>query len=84
MTKRTTYTKAFKLEAIRQLEESDKPRTQIANELGIRRNMLYKWQQQLSNKGEEAFQGSGRKVSKEDQLTTLERENTYEQNMKEM
>ncbi len=50
MTKRTTYTKEFKLEAIRLLEAGDKPGTQIARELGIRRNMLYKWQDQLSNK----------------------------------
>jgi len=37
MTKRTTYTKEFKLEAIRLLEAGDKPGTQIARELGIRR-----------------------------------------------
>jgi transposase len=47
MTKRTTYTKEFKLEAIRLLEAGDKPGTQIARELGIRRNMLYKLQDQL-------------------------------------
>jgi transposase-like protein len=57
MTKRTTYTKEFKLEAIRLLEAGDKPGTQIARELGIRRNMLYKWQDQLSTKGEDAFKG---------------------------
>ena len=45
MTKRNTYTKEFKLEAVRLLESSDKPGADIARELGIRRNMLYKWQE---------------------------------------
>ena len=56
MKKRTTYTKEFKLEAIKLLEAGDKPGAQIARELGVRRNMLYKWQEQLSSKGDSAFQ----------------------------
>ena len=43
MTKRQSCTKEFKLEAIRLLESSDKTGTEIARELGLRRNMLYKW-----------------------------------------
>ena len=39
---RKTFTKEFKLEAIRLMSESDKPSAEIAAELGIRRNMLYK------------------------------------------
>ena len=37
------------------MSESDKPSAEIAAELGIRRNMLYKWKEQLESKGEEAF-----------------------------
>ena len=54
MTKRNTYTKEFKFEAVRLLDSSDKPGADIARELGIRRNMLYKWQEQLSDKGEDS------------------------------
>ena len=43
MTKRKSFTKEFKLEAIRLLEKSEKTGAEIARELGIRRNMLYKW-----------------------------------------
>ncbi|MBQ0806396.1 MAG: transposase, partial [Porticoccus sp.] len=76
MTKRNTYTKEFKLEAVRLLESSDKPGTDIAREIGIRRNMLYKWQEQLSDKGDDAFRGSGRKLAnKDDKMQQLEREN---------
>ena len=71
-----TYTREFKLEAVRLMEESDRPAAEIAMELGIRRNQLYKWREQLLNKGEQAFTGRGR-PKKEDQseLSTLRQEN---------
>jgi len=34
------YTKVFKLETLRLMDESDKPSSQIALELSIRRNLL--------------------------------------------
>lgn len=71
-----TYTKEFKLEAVRMMEESDRPPAEIAMELGIRRNQLYKWKEQLHSKGDQAFSGRGR-PKKEDQseVTTLRQEN---------
>ncbi len=35
----TSYTKEFKLEAIRLMKESDRPASEIAMELGIRRKI---------------------------------------------
>ena len=43
MKKRKQFTREFKLEAVRLLEEGIKPATDLARELGIRRNLLYKW-----------------------------------------
>ena len=37
-----TYTKEFKQEAVRLMEESGRPAAEVAMELGIRRNQLYK------------------------------------------
>jgi transposase len=57
---RTRYTKEFKLEALRLLSLGQKPATQIATELGIRRNQLYKWAEELKRKGDDteaAFSG---------------------------
>ena len=70
------YTKEFKLEAVRLMREANKPASEIAMELGIRRNQLYKWAEQLDRSGELAFKGRGR-PRKEDQaeLTTLKQEN---------
>ena len=71
-----TFTKEFKLEAIRLMKESDRPAREIALELGVRRNQLYKWAEQLESQGEAAFKGKGR-PKKEDQseLVTLKQEN---------
>jgi transposase len=40
---RKTYTREFKIEAIQLAESSDKPMAQIARELGVHPNTLYKW-----------------------------------------
>ncbi len=71
-----TYTKEFKLEAIKLMETSDKPAADIARELGLRRNQLYKWKEQLEKSGGVASAKRGR-PKKEDQSreSRLEAEN---------
>ena len=64
-----TYTKEFKLEALRLMEESDLPASEIAMQLGIRRNQLYKWKDQMAKKGDVASSKRGR-PKKEDQSET--------------
>jgi transposase len=73
-----TFTREFKLEALRQLEASTRPATELARELGIRPNQLYKWRDKLIREKDDAFPGSAGHVNrgrpkKEDQseLTTL-------------
>ena len=76
MTKRKTFTKEFKIEAVRLFESGDKDGVTLARELGIRRNQLYRWQQELQDKGSSAFGGRGRKpASQDDELARLRREN---------
>jgi transposase-like protein len=74
MSKRKTFSKEFKLEAVRLLELGQKPPTEIARELGINRNQLYKWQEQIDAKGADAFPGKGRRAEKDDKIARLERE----------
>ena len=60
--KRARFTKEFKAEAVRLLELGQKPATQLALELGISRNQLYEWQEQLRQHGSAgAFRGPGAK-----------------------
>ena len=70
-----TFTKEFKLEAIRLMDTSDRPTSAIALELGIRRNQLYKWKDQMDKKGDVATAKKGR-PKKEDQseVTLLKQE----------
>ena len=61
-----TYPKEFKLEALRLMNESDRPASEIAMQLGIRRNLLYKWKEQMAKKGNVPSSKLGR-PRKEDQ-----------------
>lgn len=74
MTTRKRHTKEFKLEAVRLLTQSGRPGSEVARELGIRRNQLYKWADQLKGKGRtRAFLGSGPRRAAEDELTRVKR-----------
>ncbi len=64
-----TYTREFKLEALRLMEEFGRRPSEIAMELGIRRNQLYKWKEQLDKKGDVASAKKGR-PRKEDESET--------------
>lgn len=74
--RRQSFTREFKLEAVRLLELGQKPAAQLALELGIRRNMLYKWQRDLRGNGEaQAFRGRGRKpIDRQSEVERLKAE----------
>ena len=48
MAKREVFSRDFKLEAVRLLDRGEKPAAQLAREIWIRRNQLYKWKEQLA------------------------------------
>ena len=73
MGKRKQYTAEFKREAIRLMESSEKPSSEVARELGVRRNQLYKWKDQLTKRGSRAFPGTGH-TQPADELTRLRQE----------
>ena len=45
--KRRRFTAEFKAEAIRLVEQSGRPVSQIARELGLRHQLLHKWKKQV-------------------------------------
>ena len=69
MAKLGRYPKDFKIEAVRLLNAGDKPASELARELGIKRTLLYRWRDQSEAKGEAAFSGRGR--PRNDQLSEL-------------
>jgi len=76
MKKRKVFSREYKLEATRMLEEGRKPAADLARELGIRRNQLYKWKETMDREGGNAFPGSGRRSTgrSETKNTRLRRE----------
>ena len=60
------YSKEFKVEAVRMLNAAEKPATELAADLGVKRSLLYRWRDQINEKGDAAFTGAGR-PSKENQ-----------------
>jgi transposase-like protein len=68
------YTREFKIEAVQLSEESDRPIYQVAKDLGIHQNTLYKWRGQLLNDGEEAFPGHGKMKESDEEVRRLRRE----------
>lgn len=71
-----TYTKEFKREAVRLMETSERPASEIARDLGIRRNQLYKWKAQLEKTGDVVSSAKGRpRKAHQSETATLRQEN---------
>jgi transposase-like protein len=73
MTKRKSFSAGFKREAVRMMESSGKLPSELARELGIPRNRLYKWKEQLAKGSEGAFPGSGRGSGSQDEVSRRSR-----------
>ena len=71
---RKKYTREFKREAARLAEESDRPVDELARELGIHPNTLYKWRRQFLEDGEDAFPGHGKLMPADEEIRRLRRE----------
>lgn len=57
------------------LNENARPVSEIARELGVKRTLLYLWRDELNNKGDKAFKGSGRpKLEEMSELSKLKKE----------
>jgi transposase-like protein len=76
MSKRQSYSREFKLEAVRLLLLGEKPAADLARELGVPRNRLYKWRDEVSAKDTETvFPGHGRRRAADAELAAVKREN---------
>ena len=70
-----SYSKDFKLEAIRLYENSGRSMRQIEEELGISEGLLNKWRARARRDGQQAFVGKGHQTEQEEELRRLKREN---------
>jgi len=72
---RRSYTREFKIEALRLLETSGKCIYEIEDELGIGHGCLTRWGQKFAEEGDNAFPGHGRRTPDQERIHQLEREN---------
>jgi transposase len=75
MAERQKYSREFKLEAVRLLGAGQKPAAELARELGVPRNKLYRWQKELAQAGAEAFPGKGNHGAASREMDQLRQEN---------
>jgi len=74
---RRTFTREFKLEAVRQVVERGRALVEVARELDIHASLLSVWKRELLADQVEAFPGRGRLKPSEEEYRQLERENRF-------
>ena len=72
---RRTYTREFKVEAVRRIAAEGKSLAEIARELGLGESLLRGWKTARAAEGEQAFPGKGHLPAVEEELRRLRAEN---------
>jgi len=71
---RKTYTREFKLQAVRMMTEQGLSVAEVARRLGVGENCLRNWRAAARDQGEAAFPGNGNLTPAEDELRRLRAE----------
>lgn len=72
--RKKSYTREFKIEAVKLVTEQGYTQTQVSRDLGITTGMLARWRKQLEQDHDYAFPGKGRLKGPEEEMRTLQRE----------
>jgi len=74
-TKRKTYSKEFKVNAVKMILQGGRKASEVARDLDIQENMLYLWKRKYLEDEQDTFPGKGNLKSKDEYIRQLEREN---------
>jgi transposase len=74
MSKRRSYTREFKFEAVELATRGDKSLAQVARDLGINPNVLSTWKYQSVHDPKYAFPGKGKLKPHEEELRQLKKQ----------
>jgi transposase len=72
--KRKVYERQFKIDAVNLVVNGERSVSEVARDLGIEPNILYRWTRKLTAEGSESFPGKGRLSPQEEELRRLRRE----------
>ena len=71
---RRRYSREFKLEVVRRVQELGRTQAQVAEELGVSANTINRWVKQFRQEKDDAFPGKGRQTSQAALISRLRRE----------
>jgi transposase len=72
---RKTYTREFKIEAVRMLTDQGLSVSEVARRLGVCVNCIRNWRNTLRDEGSDAFPGHGQASPADEELRRLRAEN---------
>ena len=72
--KRRKYDREFKVEAVKLVTEGGRGVAEVARNLGIHENLLYRWREKHSEDMAHAFPGKGRLKPAEEEVRRMRRE----------
>lgn len=72
--KRKTFERQFKIDAVSLVVNGGRTVVEVARDLGIDANTLYRWKREFTKEDKEAFPGKGRLSPQEEELRRLRRE----------
>lgn len=74
MERRRTFSREFKLEAVRLVTERGVAVAQAAKDLDVHENVLRKWVRELREEHQEAFPGNGKQKAQDAEIARLRKE----------
>jgi transposase len=72
---RRRFTREFKLEALRQVVESRRSQAEVARELGVNPETLYRWTREFRQDPSQSFPGNGQSKERDEEVEQLQRDN---------
>ena len=75
MAKRRTYSREFKIQAVKMVAEQGLSVSEVAEDLGVHVNVLRKWKNLVTEDAEQAFPGNGKLSAEQEELRRLRQEN---------
>ena len=75
MAKRRTYSREFKIQAVKMVAEQGLSVSEVAEDLGVHVNVLRKWKSLFTEDAEQAFPGNGKLSAEQEELRRLRQEN---------
>ena len=72
---RRRYSREFKIEAVKQVTDGGRGQAEVARELGIHQETLYRWKKELQADPAESFRGNGNRKARDREVDRLRREN---------